>query len=84
MALHGKSEMVQLKAIGVLDKMQGYNSPDSVQPNHVHVMVDAAVIDQLTAGYAQLGAREARFALRWGPRQYAPALRATIRSDPKT
>ena len=50
--------MVQLKAIEVLNKMQGYNEPSSVQHNHVHLQVDAALIAQLRAGYAQLGARE--------------------------
>ena len=43
LALHGKSEMVQLKAVEVLNKMQGYNEPSSVQHNHVHLQVDAAL-----------------------------------------
>jgi hypothetical protein len=57
LALHGKSEIVQLRAIEVLNKMQGYNEPASVQHNHVHLQVDAALMEQLRAGYAQLSAR---------------------------
>ena len=57
LALHGKSEMVQLNAIEVLNKMQGYNEPQA-KHNHAHIQVDAALIAQLRAGYAQLGARE--------------------------
>jgi hypothetical protein len=58
MALHGKSEMVQLKSIAVLNKMQGYNEPASVQHNHVHLQVDAAAMEQLRAGHAELGRRQ--------------------------
>jgi hypothetical protein len=60
LALHGKSEMVQLKAIEVLNKMQGYNEPASVQHNHVHLQVDAALIEELRSGYAQLAERSAK------------------------
>jgi phage terminase small subunit len=63
LALHGKSEMVQLKAIEVLNKMQGYNEPSSVQHNHVHLQVNAALIEELRSGYAQLAKRSAKMCL---------------------
>jgi hypothetical protein len=34
------------------------NEPASVQHNHLHLQVNAALIEQLRAGYAQQGARE--------------------------
>jgi hypothetical protein len=58
--LHGKSEMVQLKPVEVLNKTQGYNEPASVQHDHVHLQVDAALIEQLRAGYAEMNARDNR------------------------
>jgi hypothetical protein len=57
LALHGKSEMVQLKAIEVLNKMQGYNEPEQVKHQHAHIHVDAGLIEQLRAGYSALAAR---------------------------
>jgi hypothetical protein len=47
-----------LKAADLLAKMTGYNEPASVQHNHVHLQVDAALIEQLRAGNAALVARE--------------------------
>jgi predicted transcriptional regulator len=63
LALYGKSEMVQLKAIEVLNKMQGYNSPDSVRHSHVHLQVNAALIEELRSGYAELSKRSAKVCL---------------------
>jgi hypothetical protein len=56
LALHGKSEMVQLKAIEVLNKMQGYNEPSVQQHQHLHLQVDSSVIEQ-KAGHTALIAR---------------------------
>jgi hypothetical protein len=55
--------MVQLKAIEVLNKMQGYNEPASVQHNHVHLQVNPALIEELRAGYTQLAERSAKASL---------------------
>jgi hypothetical protein len=63
LALHGKSEMVQLKAIEVLNKMQGYNEPEQVKHQHVHLQVNAALIEELRSGYAQLAKRSAKVCL---------------------
>ena len=60
LALHGKSEMVQLKAVEVLNKMQGYNSADSVQHSHVHLQVNAALMEELRKGHAALAERSAK------------------------
>jgi hypothetical protein len=47
-----------LKAAEMLAKMCGWNESEQVKHDHVHLQVDAALIEQLRAGYAQLGARE--------------------------
>jgi hypothetical protein len=60
LALHGKSEMVQLKAIEVLNKMQGYNEPEKNRHQHVHISVSADLLRQLRLGYAALSARECK------------------------
>jgi hypothetical protein len=44
----------------MLAKMCGWNEPEQVRHDHVHLQVDSALIEQLRAGYAQLGARESR------------------------
>jgi hypothetical protein len=49
-----------LKAAEMLARMCGWNEPERVNVQSVEVKVDAALIDQLRAGYAQLGARERR------------------------
>jgi hypothetical protein len=43
----------------MLAKMCGWNEPEEVKHNHVHLTVDANVIEQLRAGYAQLEERRA-------------------------
>jgi hypothetical protein len=48
-----------LKAAEMLAKMCGWNEPERVNVQNVEVKVDAALIEQLRAGYAQLGARQA-------------------------
>jgi hypothetical protein len=47
-----------LKAAEMLAKMSGWNEPARVNVQSVEVKVDAALIEQLRAGYAQLGARK--------------------------
>ena len=42
----------------MLPKMCGWNEPERVNVQSVEVKVDAALIEQLRAGYAALGARE--------------------------
>lgn len=38
--------------------MCGWNEPEQVKHDHVHLQVDAALIEQLRAGHAALVARE--------------------------
>jgi hypothetical protein len=47
-----------LKAAEMLAKLCGWNEPERVDVQSVEVKVDAALIEQLRAGYAQLGERE--------------------------
>jgi hypothetical protein len=47
-----------LKAAAMLTKMCGWNEPDRVNVQSVEVKVDAALIEQLRAGYAQLAFKE--------------------------
>jgi hypothetical protein len=46
-----------LKAAEMLAKMCGWNEPEKVNVQSVEVKVDAALIEQLRAGYAELNAR---------------------------
>ena len=43
-----------LKAAEMLAKMCGWNEPEQVKHDHVHLQVDSALIEQLRAGYASL------------------------------
>ena len=43
-----------LKAAEMLAKMCGWNEPEQVKHDHVHLQVDSALIEQLRAGYGQL------------------------------
>jgi hypothetical protein len=52
-----------LKAAEMLAKMCGWNEPERVNVQSVEVKVDAALIEQLRAGYAQLGERSAKACL---------------------
>jgi hypothetical protein len=52
-----------LKAAEMLAKMCGWNEPERVNVQSVEVKVDAALIEQLRAGYAQLAAGGAKHAL---------------------
>ena len=45
-----------LKAAEMLAKMCGWNEPERVNVQSVEVKVDASLIEQLRAGYAELGA----------------------------
>jgi hypothetical protein len=47
-----------LKAAEMLVKMCGWNTAEHVKHDHVHLQVDSALIEELRAGYARLGARE--------------------------
>ena len=47
-----------LKAAEMLAKMCGWNEPERVNVQSVEVKVDAALIEQLRAGYAELGRRQ--------------------------
>jgi hypothetical protein len=46
-----------LKAAEMLAKMCGWNEPEQVKHDHVHLQVDSALIEQLRAGYAQLASK---------------------------
>jgi phage terminase small subunit len=63
MALAKGSSMIKLKAIELLNKMQGYNEPESVQHNHLHLTVNSELINELRAGYAALAERNAKVCL---------------------
>jgi len=52
-----------LKAAEMLARMCGWNEPEQVKHDHVHLQVDAALIEQLRAGYAQLAKRSAKVCL---------------------
>jgi hypothetical protein len=52
-----------LKAAEMLAKLPGWNGPDQIKHNHVHVQVDSALIEQLRAGYAQLAGRSTKVCL---------------------
>jgi hypothetical protein len=52
-----------LKAAEMLSKMCGWNEPERVHVQSVEVKVDAALIEQLRAGYAQLSERSAKACL---------------------
>jgi hypothetical protein len=52
-----------LKAAEMLAKMCGWNGPERHMHEHVEIRVDAGLIEQLRAGYAALGAREAKLTL---------------------
>jgi hypothetical protein len=74
-----------LKAAEMLAKLTGWNEPDQVKHDHVHIQVDSALIEQLRAGYAQLGAREKRaLPLDGNQNDTAPAVTANIKSDPES
>jgi hypothetical protein len=52
-----------LKAAEMLAKMCGWNEPERFNVQSVEVKVDAALIEQLRAGYAQLNERSAKACL---------------------
>jgi hypothetical protein len=51
------------KAAEMLARMCGWNEPERVNVQSVEVKVDAALIEQLRAGYSQLGERSAKACL---------------------
>jgi hypothetical protein len=55
-----------LKAAEMLARMCGYNEPEQVKHDHVHLQVDAALIEQLRAGYAADSLQGAPLALQEG------------------
>ena len=56
-----------LKAAEMLTKMCGWNEPERVNVQSVEVKVNAALIKQLRAGYAQMSARRASQGGCWRP-----------------
>jgi hypothetical protein len=52
-----------LKAAEMLAKICGWNEPEQVKHDHVHLRIDSALIEQLRQGYAQLAERGARACL---------------------
>jgi hypothetical protein len=52
-----------LKAAEMLARICGWNAPEKVNVQSVEVKVDAALIEQLRAGYAQLSERSAKACL---------------------
>jgi hypothetical protein len=52
-----------LKAAEMLAKMCGWNEPEKVNVQSVEVKVDAALIEQLRAGYAHLASKGVPLAL---------------------
>jgi phage terminase small subunit len=66
LAEHGKAEHTKLKALELLSKLQGYNEPERAQVQHLHMHVDAGLIEQLRAGYSALTARQASVMLQEG------------------
>jgi hypothetical protein len=52
-----------LKAAEMLAKLCGWNEPERVDVQSVEVKVDAALVEQLRAGYAQLSDRTAKACL---------------------
>ena len=44
-----------LKAAELVVRMCGWHQPEAVQHSHVHLQVDAALIEQLRAGHTELG-----------------------------
>jgi hypothetical protein len=53
------AQLTVLKAAEMLARLCGWNEPEQVKHDHVHLQVDsAALIEQLRAGYAQLALRE--------------------------
>ena len=52
-----------LKAAELLAKLAGWNEPERTEHQHVHLAVDAGLIAELRAGYAQLAERSAKACL---------------------
>jgi hypothetical protein len=67
MAGFSKAEIAKpyeaLKAAKLLAKLEGYNEPDKSVHNHVHLQVNAALIDELRKGYAALAERSVEVCL---------------------
>jgi hypothetical protein len=47
----------------MLAKLTGWNEPEQIKHDHVHIQVDSALIAQLREGYAQLAERSAKACL---------------------
>ena len=63
--------------------MCGWNEPEQVKHDRVHIKVDSALIDQLRAGYAELNARDSSRAqrLEFPPRGTLPRTHNAINDD---
>ena len=67
-----------LKAAEMLAKMCGWNEPEQVKHDHVHLQVDSALIEQLRAGYGQLASKGAPLALQGGHAGEPPPARGYL------
>ena len=74
-----------MKAAEMLAKLCGWNEPEKVQSQHLHVHLDAGLIEELRQGHAALAARErarlpegAPLALQEGQQGRDGAVRQTI------
>ena len=67
-----------LKAAELLTKLCGYNEPEQVKHDHVHLQVDSALIEQLRAGYAQIASKGAPLALEGGHAGEPPPARGYL------
>jgi hypothetical protein len=45
------------RPLEMLVKLCGWNEPEQVKHDHFHLQVDSALIEQLRAGYRQLGSK---------------------------
>ena len=67
-----------LKAAEMLARICGYNEPEQVKHDHVHLQVDSALIEQLRAGYGRLASKGAPLALEGGGMAGIASAEATL------
>jgi hypothetical protein len=65
-----------LKAAEMLAKMCSWNEPETQRHEHIHLQVDANVMEQLRAGYSTLHARS------MGEPRELPAAAVVVNSEP--
>jgi hypothetical protein len=75
----------RLKAAEMLAKMCGWNELEQVKHNHVHLQVDAALIEQLRVGHAEWGRRQQQqIAARCSWQTLNSSVMALVRRSPPT